>query len=261
MTQDNLGDRMKSYESINNIKLMNFLPVYARVDGRKFSSYTKSFDKPFDKDISNSMISTAEYLVEKTHADFAFTQSDEISLFWKNGKPIENFMFGGRVMKMATVLAGSASSNFSRKINDISEKGGSKVPHFDTRVCQVPNLIELYNKLVWRQNDAMKNAVSSKAHGIFGHKSLQGVKDEEKRSMIISELDVESIHDAIEDMYFYGVASYKEMYTIEDNIVRSKIVSKPIPFSVSEMMSSHLTSENDDETYEDAFEIIKYKMQ
>ena len=43
-----LGNRMKQYEKVSNVKLTRRTPVIVRVDGRSFHSFTRGLDKPFD---------------------------------------------------------------------------------------------------------------------------------------------------------------------------------------------------------------------
>ena len=48
MSNDNLGDRMKTYETLTtSTMLMPSLPVYARIDGRAFHTFCKGLNKPF----------------------------------------------------------------------------------------------------------------------------------------------------------------------------------------------------------------------
>lgn len=262
--KDLLGERMKRFESLSDQRLMDLLPVYARIDGRKFSKYTKGFDKPFDKRMSSSMEGVTKYLVEKTHADFGYTQSDEISLFWENEKPIENFMFGGRVIKLSSVLSGMASSYFMKQAIE-SDMPTDSIPHFDARVCQMPNKVELYNMLVWRQKDCIKNAITSQAHSIFGHRALHKKNDLEKRQMILENLGKSNINDVIENRYLNGVSVFKEVYKNENLDIRSRIV----PCGTSLVFSDYMKSKHEevrlnatdifdyDFSYENAFSIIK----
>jgi tRNA(His) guanylyltransferase len=44
---DSLGDRMKSYESReSDRRFLPMVPVYARIDGRGFSSFTRGMERP-----------------------------------------------------------------------------------------------------------------------------------------------------------------------------------------------------------------------
>ena len=46
MGRDQLWDRMKKYESQNDKKLYTNLPIFARLDGRCFSKFTKGMNRP-----------------------------------------------------------------------------------------------------------------------------------------------------------------------------------------------------------------------
>ena len=45
--KDTLGARMKRYEAVQDTQLIPGLPLYARVDGRHFSKFTKGFGYPY----------------------------------------------------------------------------------------------------------------------------------------------------------------------------------------------------------------------
>ena len=48
--RDDLGNRMKTfYEQIPKMKLMRRTPVIIRIDGKAFHTFTRGFQKPFDK--------------------------------------------------------------------------------------------------------------------------------------------------------------------------------------------------------------------
>jgi len=57
-----------------------------RLDGRGFSGFTqKQFDKPFDARFSDLMVATTETLLNELGAQYAYTESDEISLLLHRG--------------------------------------------------------------------------------------------------------------------------------------------------------------------------------
>ncbi|MBQ5914403.1 MAG: tRNA(His) guanylyltransferase Thg1 family protein [Alistipes sp.] len=78
---DALGDRMKEYESRNQYFLQRRTPVIIRVDGKAFHTFTRGFQKPFDKVLGNAMVRTMEYLCQNiSGCIFGYVQSDEITL-------------------------------------------------------------------------------------------------------------------------------------------------------------------------------------
>lgn len=189
MTKDNLGDRMKTYEAQETERrFIPGLPVYARIDGRGFSKFTRGMERPYDYRMSAAMVGTTRTLVENTHATLGYVQSDEISLVWL---PTEHSTgwFDGKVFKMTSVLAGLATIGFANALLlEFSNLHGlpllKKLPHFDARVICMPSETEAANMLLWRNLDATKNAVSMAAHHYYSHRELQGKTGAEKQEML-----------------------------------------------------------------------------
>ena len=101
-----LDDRMKEYEAVTtNRMLMNKVPVYARVDGRSFSSFCRGLDKPFDMAFVEVMQKTCAHLVEETNAALGYVMSDEISLVFLEASKVP---FETRLFKLESVLAAIA---------------------------------------------------------------------------------------------------------------------------------------------------------
>lgn len=61
---DDLGKRMKDYESVPKTKLMRRTPVAIRIDGKAFHTFTRGFNKPFDDVLISAMQDTMKYLCE-----------------------------------------------------------------------------------------------------------------------------------------------------------------------------------------------------
>ena len=186
---DTLGDLMKSYEmSMAGVKVMKGIPLLARLDGRSFHSFTKGLPRPYDERLSTCMIETTKYLVEETHANVGYTQSDEISLAWFiPADSAADYMFVGRVQKLTSILAGLASAKFLRLVIEKIPEKADKIPVFDCRVWQVPTIDLAAQAFLWRELDATKNSISMAAHAYFSHKSLQGLNGSEKQERLWTE--------------------------------------------------------------------------
>lgn len=183
------GQRMKMYEENLDSSIMPGLPVYVRLDGRCFSKFTRDMEYPNPR-IIKAMKKVCEKLIEETHATIAYTQSDEISLAFKSTSWCENFLFRGRIQKLASVLAGIASSTFMKEVlKNIPEKA-HLTPVFDCRVVQFPSDVELANMFLWRVRDCVKNSIGLTALDYFSHKELQGVSSDERRDMLIQQKGV-----------------------------------------------------------------------
>lgn len=183
---DEHGDRMKAYEAAAESYLDPRLPIYARIDGRSFSRFTRGMARPYDEAMSWAMIATAAGLVERTHARIAYTQSDEISLVFLADGDGSDILFSGRVQKLASVLAGLATALFTAEVARSPSLAPrlSKLPHFDCRVCQISTRVEAANMFAWRYKDARKNAISMAAFAVFSHRQLHGKHTGEMRKML-----------------------------------------------------------------------------
>lgn len=181
---DALGDRMKAYEARESERrFLPMLPVYARIDGRNFSSFTRDMDRPFDERMSGAMIKTTEALVEETHARIGYTQSDEISLVWLADRPESSIFFDHRIATMTSVLASYTTAVFGSLW---TMQYAARCPHFDCRVFQLPSKTEAANVFLWREQDATKNAISMAARSIYSHKTLDHKSGSEMQEMLFA---------------------------------------------------------------------------
>jgi len=183
---DDLGDRMKSYEGIECDRiLIPRLPIYARLDGKCFSSFTRNMKRPYDENMTQAMVKTTKYLVEETHAIMGYTQSDEISLAWYHPKPKTESWMGGKFHKLHSVLAALATAKFNFEMSAYIE--GEKYPVFDCRVFNLPTPDEVANAFLWRELDATKNAISMAASHYFSPRQLHGKDGKQKQEMLFKE--------------------------------------------------------------------------
>ena len=182
------GDRMKSYEAQESgRRFIPLLPVYARIDGRCFSRFTKGMERPYDIAMSRAMIDTTKFLVSETHALIGYAQSDEISLVWLQKQYDSEIFFSGKIQKTVSVLASMAAAAFTRIcyadkcLRSIAER---LTPHFDCRAFQLPSKVEAANVFLWREQDATKNAISMAARSFYSHKELHGKTGPEMQEML-----------------------------------------------------------------------------
>jgi len=189
MNKDQLGDRLKFDEQTEaGRKCDASLPLMCRLDGKAFHTFTKGLKRPYDLGLSQLMIDTTKYLVEKTNAKLGYTQSDEISLYWENrrdrkGFSTQDYMFDGKYQKLCSVLAGMASAYFCRELPKRIPEKADALPVFDARVWNVVQE-DVYFNFLWRQDDAIKNSISMAAQAYFSQKHLHGVGSEEKKRML-----------------------------------------------------------------------------
>ena len=169
---DNFGDRMKGYEKHETERFLPLLPIYARLDGKGFSKFTKGMQRPFDERMTRCMVETTKFLVEQTNATIGYTQSDEISLVWYSASVDSQVFFDGKKQKIVSVLASMATAKFNDMILEHIPEKSDTFALFDCRAFTLPNLVEATNALLWREQDATKNAVSMAARSFYSHKEL-----------------------------------------------------------------------------------------
>jgi tRNA(His) 5'-end guanylyltransferase len=179
---------MKAYEARESARrFLPGLPIYARIDGRGFSRFTKGLVRPFDQRMSLAMLSATRRLVQETHARIGYVQSDEISLVWLAEDVTGSVFFDGKIQKMCSVLAGMATAAFTRAVLNSDPTFAAyaeKLPHFDCRVIELPNKTEAANMFLWRNLDATKNAVSMACRHYYPHKEMHGQGQADQHEML-----------------------------------------------------------------------------
>lgn len=186
---DEIGNRMKSYEGVYSYSLLSNLPIYARLDGRSFHTFTKGMKRPYDERLTEVFRRTTKDLIESTHAVVGYTQSDEISLAWKR---VQEPAFDGKIQKLASTLSSSCTAFFLKHYCELFEVGlGTfKLPTFDCRVLNMPHEYEVANMFLWREMDATKNAITMAAHHYFGHNAIQNMNGSQKQEKLFQDANI-----------------------------------------------------------------------
>lgn len=193
--KDSFGNRMKAYEKATESRLDITKPIIVRIDGKKFSTYTKKMKKPFDMRMVNCMIATTKHMVEANHADFGYVQSDEITLVFlpKSISGKVSIPFEGRVQKTVSVFAAQATAFFLMEVSQIKfgedlmddidmeyeEFPAGDIAFFDCRAFNTPDIGEAVNAVLWRIQDCKKNFVSCVYRWRVGHKQMQNLSGKE----------------------------------------------------------------------------------
>lgn len=141
--------QLRQYEMFHGLKVIPNTWMVIRVDGRKFSNYTLSFEKPFDNDFSEMMRATAQHLLEQFDATYVWTESDEISVLLN-----PNFnLFDREVEKLVSISAGEASAKFVSLAGDVVS--------FDSRIWVGLDKGHVVDYFRWRQADAFRCALNA----------------------------------------------------------------------------------------------------
>lgn len=197
---DELGKRMKEfYEARAKTYLPRRTPVAIRIDGKAFHTFTRSFQKPFDEVLGNSMVRTMEYLCKNIQGCvFGYTQSDEITLLLIDYKQLNSeAWFDYQTQKMCSIAASMATMAFNRyfqeevqkhiddtepifitdeeiRLIDTYSRAAEKGAMFDARVFSIPKE-EATNLIYWRQLDATRNSIQMVGQANYSHNVLQGM--------------------------------------------------------------------------------------
>lgn len=193
--KDSLGDRMKAYESISKNFLICRQPAIIRLDMKAGHTFTRGFNKPFDKVFMKSMKQTMKYLCENIQGCvLGYTQSDEITLVLCDYQTLTtDAWFGYNVQKMTSISASMATYIFNKVFEDnvvdwavTTNEQNSKERYFayslakekgaffDSRAFSLSKE-EVNNCLIWRQQDAVRNSIQSLAQSLYSHKELEGI--------------------------------------------------------------------------------------
>lgn len=219
MDRSNLAIRMKEfYENVPKTKLMRRTPVAIRIDGKAFHTFTKGFQKPFDKVLMKSMQETTKYLCENIQGCvFGYTQSDEITLILIDYQTFDTCAwFDYEVQKLCSIAASMATMAFNRYFKENVKEYASHIPYygtmypcdekeqkymnilnkavdkgamFDARVFNIPKE-EVTNLIYWRQLDATRNSIQMVGQANFSHKELQNKSCNDIQDMLFKEKNI-----------------------------------------------------------------------
>lgn len=197
--KDSLGDRIKGhYEA----RAQSYLPrrtyTLIRLDGKAFHTYTRGCERPYDQGLMDDMDATAKALCEQIQgAKLAYVQSDEITLVLTDfEKRDTDAWFDGNVQKMTSISASMATAEFNRlRFRRKFEYQGtfawdSGHAYFDSRVFTIPEREEVFNCLIWRQQDAVRNSIQMAAQARFSPKELHQKSGKELQEMLFQQHEV-----------------------------------------------------------------------
>lgn len=182
-----LGDRMKQYETAFRQMLPRRAYTLIRCDGRAFHTYLRGAKKPFDMDFVAEMALVTQRLCEDIQgAQFAYTQSDEISLLLTDFETTRTQPWvGGRADKTLSLASGLASAYLARL-----RQNHPGLPVFDCRVWSMSDPVEVANYFVWRQRDCVRNSILATGQHHFSHAELQGKSTSEVQEMLFTQKGV-----------------------------------------------------------------------
>nr|MBK7065444.1 guanylyltransferase [Deltaproteobacteria bacterium] len=164
MKFEQLDRRMRVYETAHDHCVLPHVHMVARIDGRSFSHLTRvaqGFDAPYDLRFRDHMVATLQHLMNCGFSVlYGYTQSDEMSLLLRR----DESLFGRKLRKLLSVLAGEASGAFSVRL-------GSPAA-FDCRISQLPTTDDVVDYFRWRYEDAHRNALNGHCYWLLRSQGL-----------------------------------------------------------------------------------------
>lgn len=207
-----LEKRMREfYEDAAKTYLTRRMPVIIRVDGKGFKHVTRNFEFPCDDHFRAAMADTAKDLLNNVQgAVFAYTQSDEISLFLKDYTTLETqALYGYGVQKIVSVVASMTSTYFNKHIGEYEGDAYQEVAGtciFDARTFNIPKE-EVTNYFYWRQTDCERNAIQAIARSVL---TKSGVRGHSCKTLVTMLADKDVDIKTYPEYFLHGYCLYKK---------------------------------------------------
>jgi len=176
--KDDLGDKIKScFEDALRIQLPRRTHVVIRIDGRRFHTFTKRLERPYDRRLADALDTAAIALAaEMPGCRLGFGQSDEYSFLLTDfGSEHEKMWFDGNVQKMVSVAASIFTAHFTAAF---------ALATFDARVMVIPRRDDVEQYFIWRQLDASANSLNMLTSAHYSHAELLGKSTAEKHDLL-----------------------------------------------------------------------------
>jgi tRNA(His) 5'-end guanylyltransferase len=238
-----LGDRIRTYEEVSDIKLINAIPKIIIINGRNFKKTTSLLEKPFSEHflelICGTMIKLASE-IEGTILVYSF--SDKIILAINNNV-FEDQWYNGSIQKTASASAAIATYEFNRLATEKQIKLFGD-PIFTSQVFNVPNITELCNSFVAFQQQAFHSTLTIAAfYELLKKYDLKVVQKmivnksaSEKIEILMDKCNIN--YDSYPLPFKRGIASYRVPRVVQtadgEELKNKLIVDMELPLFVKE---------------------------
>lgn len=240
-----IADRFKRYESASTTRVVPRTATILRVDGKAFHTFSRFFKEreptePFSLEFASTMHDTAQMLMDNIqNAVIGYVQSDEISIVLNDWKRYDSQQwFDGKVQKIASVSSSMTSTFFMSTMQQKVEPDISKwrgLPVFDSRVFNVPHH-EVWNYLLWRQQDAIRNSINGFARFYEPHKNLMNKNMTEARNYILAKHGKE--WDDLIPLHRYGALLIGDQMPVYANFIESGEIADNVKPRVNAQLES-----------------------
>lgn len=187
MAKDDIGDRMKrQYEDRTRYLLPRRTHTIIRIDGKAFHTFTRDSCEPFDYRLMDWLDEAAIALCSEAQGvRCAYGQSDEYSFLLQDFETtLTEMWFDGNIQKIVSVAASIFTTAFAK-----ANQSGHTA-NFDARVFTIPDITEVENYFIWRQQDATRNAILMAGYSEFSPKQMHAKNTSEVQEMLFQERDI-----------------------------------------------------------------------
>jgi tRNA(His) guanylyltransferase len=155
-----LKDRIDTYQSASDYKLLARLPLIIVINGRSFSKLTQLLDKPYCPKFSECILSTMLRLCSEVEgALFGYQYSDEIVLVVRNDQHPDTLpWFDNRLQKICSITSAIATMHFNDCASSLSLNLTGD-PIFTSQVFAVPTIGEAINTIVYKQQHNFHDSI------------------------------------------------------------------------------------------------------
>ena len=249
-----LAGRMKKYESAYDHVIKSTDNMIIRLDGHKFSKFTKKYfkNKPYDERFGKIMKTIAAKMLRKYGAETVYTQSDEITLYFPAIPSTQNgrcHIHNGRISKLASLTAGYATALFNDQLLGLhaSNRGVIGLPegsfkeaigeaYFDARVFGISEDYEVINAFLFRTRDAERNSKQSLGHYLLGKSRIHKVSANGVAEIVAIEKGI--VWDDFDSHYKWGTFMKMKTITTErevDGVINK--YSQSVPCEINERLT------------------------
>lgn len=211
-----ISDEMKTLEHNTRESIPAHHPLYIRVDGRSFSTFTRRFtslageNRAFNEKIRTAMDAGCQNVYRHFKPQVMYHQSDEASFGWfpYDENALSQHPFNGKIQKLSSVVASAFTTGFVHYIYPHLETPEllnlALSVTFDARVVDTITMRQFQRMFYWRYLDCNRNSVQMFMQQHFSQKQLQGVKLAQMNEMIATSDHLKSRWDLIDDEFKYG---------------------------------------------------------
>lgn len=231
MTQS-LGEKQEAFELCYNYTFPKQLPIIIKCQLRSYKRLTQNLERPYSLQFSEIISQTALFAISQIQdAILGYCHNDEIIIVLKNQEANPEPWLNNNIQSICSLTASLLTEGFRQSCqifgDDLTLNGAAI---FQVNTWILPNLEEVINYFIHRQDSCIKNAINKacgfelegkfgkeKASNLFRNKSY-----DEKEDMLLNYCGID-LYDYYAPSFIFGSAIYKI------KTIQSKSVEETLP--------------------------------